>query len=51
MTPEVWEDFCHYVYWADIEGVELRDDTINTVPTCQQLSAAKSKLYAQIESN
>ena len=23
MTPQVWEDFCHYVYWADVEGVEL----------------------------
>jgi hypothetical protein len=51
MTPQVWEDFCHYVYWADVEGVELQDDILGTVSTCEQLSAAKSKLYAHIDAD
>jgi len=50
LTKDKWQEFCQYVFWADTEGVTLKDDYSQTIPTCQALGKYRAEQMTEIDS-
>lgn len=50
LTKDKWQEFCQYVFWADTEGVALKDDAAKAIPTCQTIGKYRAEQMAEIES-
>lgn len=51
LTKDKWQEFCQYVFWADTEGVALKEDAAQAIPTCQTLGKYRAEQMAEIDSN